>query len=73
MVILPGSNLSISLTNPNTQWIFIDEIKFVGNDSPTVSLAVSPSSVTEDGTTNLVYTFTRSGVTSNALTVNYSS
>jgi hypothetical protein len=71
MVILPGSNLSISLTNPNTQWIFIDEIKFVGNDSPTVSLAVSPSSVTEDGTTNLVYTFTRSGVTTNALTVNY--
>jgi len=27
--------------------------------------------VTEDGTANLVYTFTRSGVTTNALTVNY--
>jgi hypothetical protein len=27
--------------------------------------------VTEDGTTNLVYTFTRTGVTTNALTVNY--
>ncbi|NCT46278.1 MAG: calcium-binding protein, partial [Microcystis aeruginosa G11-09] len=38
---------------------------------PTITLAVSPSSVTEDGTTNLVYTFTRSGVTTNALTVNY--
>ncbi|GCE61347.1 endo-1,3-1,4-beta-glycanase ExsH [Microcystis aeruginosa NIES-4285] len=38
---------------------------------PSITLAVSPSSVTEDGTTNLVYTFTRSGVTSNALTVNY--
>ncbi len=36
-----------------------------------VTLAVSPSSVTEDGTTNLVYTFTRTGVTTNALTVNY--
>ncbi|MDB9491293.1 S8 family serine peptidase [Dolichospermum circinale CS-534/05] len=36
-----------------------------------VSLAVSPNSVTEDGTSNLVYTFTRAGVTSNALTVNY--
>ncbi|WP_044034488.1 Calx-beta domain-containing protein, partial [Microcystis aeruginosa] len=30
------------------------------------------SSVTEDGTTNLVYTFTRTGVTTNPLTVNYS-
>ncbi|WP_353845708.1 Calx-beta domain-containing protein, partial [Microcystis sp. 49638_E5] len=38
---------------------------------PSITLAVSPSSVTEDGTTNLVYTFTRSGVTTNSLTVNY--
>ncbi|MCW9683183.1 hypothetical protein FJR41_020710, partial [Dolichospermum planctonicum UHCC 0167] len=33
---------------------------------PTITLAVSPSSVTEDGTTNLVYTFTRTGSTTNA-------
>ncbi|MFN6002758.1 MAG: Calx-beta domain-containing protein [Dolichospermum sp.] len=40
---------------------------------PTITLAVSPSNVTEDGTTNLIYTFTRSGgITTNALTVNYS-
>jgi len=38
---------------------------------PSITLAVSPSSVTEDGTTNLVYTFTRTGSTTNALTVNY--
>ena len=38
---------------------------------PSITLAVSPSSVTEDGTTNLVYTFTRTGVTTNSLTVNY--
>jgi Ca2+-binding RTX toxin-like protein len=38
---------------------------------PSITLAVSPSSVTEDGTANLVYTFTRSGVTTNPLTVNY--
>ena len=38
---------------------------------PVVTLAVSPASVTEDGTANLVYTFTRSGSTSSALTVNY--
>ncbi|NCR19475.1 MAG: hypothetical protein GPJ22_20640, partial [Microcystis aeruginosa LL13-03] len=39
---------------------------------PSITLAVSPSSVTEDGTSNLIYTFTRSGVTTNLLTVNYS-
>jgi hypothetical protein len=43
----------------------------ITNGDTTVTLAVSPSCVTEDGTTNLVYTFTRTGVTNNALTVNY--
>ena len=43
----------------------------IANDDTSVTLAVSPSNVTEDGTTNLVYTFTRTGVTTNALTVNY--
>ncbi|WP_187602868.1 cadherin domain-containing protein, partial [Microcystis aeruginosa] len=38
---------------------------------PSINLAVSPSSVNEDGTTNLVYTFTRTGATTDALTVNY--
>ncbi|MFM6227093.1 MAG: bluetail domain-containing putative surface protein, partial [Dolichospermum sp.] len=41
------------------------------DDFPSVTLAVSPTSVTEDGTPNLIYTFTRTGVTTNALTVNY--
>jgi acyl-coenzyme A thioesterase PaaI-like protein len=41
------------------------------DDLPSITLAISPSSVTEDGTTNLIYTFTRSGVTTNSLTVNY--
>ncbi|WP_083468781.1 Calx-beta domain-containing protein [Nostoc piscinale] len=41
-------------------------------NNPTVSLALSSSSVNEDGSSNLVYTFTRSGSTTNALTVNYS-
>ncbi|MFM6311960.1 MAG: calcium-binding protein, partial [Dolichospermum sp.] len=40
---------------------------------PTITLAVAPSSVTEDGTTNLIYTFTRSGgITTKDLTGNYS-
>src|SRR5258707_8369592 len=35
-------------------------------------VVVSPASVTEDGATNLVYTFTRAGFTAGALTVNFS-
>jgi hypothetical protein len=46
-------------------------LTIVDNDLPTVSLAVSPASVTEDGTNNLVYTFTRTGNTANPLTVNF--
>jgi Ca2+-binding RTX toxin-like protein len=41
-------------------------------DLPVITLAVSPASVLEDGTPNLVYTFTRTGDLTNALTVNYS-
>jgi Ca2+-binding RTX toxin-like protein len=41
------------------------------DDLPSITLAVAPSSVTEDGTTNLVYTFTRTGPTTSTLTVNY--
>ncbi len=44
----------------------------ITNDDTQVTLAVAPLTVNEDGTTNLVYTFTRAGVTTNALTVNYS-
>ncbi|NCT44034.1 MAG: hypothetical protein GPJ35_12020, partial [Microcystis aeruginosa G11-09] len=44
----------------------------ITNDDTSVTLTVSPTSVTEDGTANLVYTFTRSGDTTNPLTVNYS-
>lgn len=42
------------------------------NDDTSVSVAVSPASVTESGLLNLQYTFTRSGVTSGSLTVNFS-
>ncbi|NCS55322.1 MAG: hypothetical protein GPJ23_25185 [Microcystis aeruginosa G13-05] len=49
----------------------LDVSDFTNPSTSTVTLAVSPSSVTEDGTANLVYTFTRSGVTTNPLTVNY--
>jgi hypothetical protein len=41
------------------------------DDFPSITLTLAPVSVSEDGTTNLVYTFTRTGLTTNALTVNY--
>jgi Ca2+-binding RTX toxin-like protein len=43
----------------------------ITNDDPLITLAVSPATVTEDGTANLIYTFTRTGLTTNALSVNY--
>ena len=44
----------------------------IKNDDTSVTLAVAPNSVTEDGNnTPLVYTFTRDGVTDNELTVNF--
>ena len=41
------------------------------DDLPAVTLAVSHAGVMEDGTTNLVYTFTRTGPPTSRLTVNY--
>ncbi|MFM6517838.1 MAG: Calx-beta domain-containing protein, partial [Microcystis panniformis] len=63
LTLASGTGYTVGTTTPVTGTIT--------NDDTSVTLAVSPSSVAEDGTTNLVYTFTRSGVTSNALTVNY--
>jgi len=40
-------------------------------NEPVITLSISPTSVTEDGTSNLVYTFSRTGATTTALTVNY--
>ena len=42
------------------------------DDFPVITLAVTPAAVTEDGTANLIYTFSRTGPTTSALTVNYS-
>jgi hypothetical protein len=50
----------------------VNNINF-GNTTPSpITLKIEPQSVTEDGTNNLIYTFTRSGNLINALTVNYS-
>jgi len=59
-------------TVSSPSWTAWTEIQIYGEPFlPTITLAVSPTSVLEDGTTNLVYTFTRTGATTNALTVNY--
>jgi serralysin len=44
----------------------------ITNDDADVTLSVSPASVSEDAAANLVYTFTRNGNTTGALTVNFS-
>ena len=69
-----SENFTVDLTNPINATI--SDIQGVGtivdNDQPTVSVAVAPSSVAEDGTPNLVYTFTLSNPSAYDTTVNYS-
>jgi hypothetical protein len=44
----------------------------LNDDLPVITLAVAPTAgVSEDGTANLIYTFSRTGFTTSALTVNY--
>ncbi|MTJ30044.1 glycosyl hydrolase family 18 protein, partial [Aphanizomenon sp. UHCC 0183] len=68
LTLASGTGYTIGTTTAVTGTITNDDSVVV---SPSITLAVSPSSVTEDGTTNLIYTFTRTGATTNALTVNY--
>ncbi|QSX70552.1 MAG: hypothetical protein EZY12_06890 [Dolichospermum sp. DET69] len=67
LTLATGTGYTVGTTTAVTGTITNDDVVA----SPTITLAVSPSSVTEDGTTNLIYTFTRTGTTANALTVNY--
>ena len=64
LTVAPGTGYNVAAVN-NTA------VGTITNDDTDVSLAVAPSSVAEDGATNLVYTFTRVGVTSTPLTVNF--
>ncbi|MCZ8024957.1 MAG: FG-GAP-like repeat-containing protein, partial [Microcystis sp. LE19-10.1B] len=65
---LQANGRNVTITDNQGQGTITDDDVIL----PSITLAVSPSSVTEDGTSNLIYTFTRSGVTTNLLTVNYS-
>ena len=64
-------NLSVKVTAKDTANASVSS-NFAIAILPSITLAVAPASVTEDGVTNLIYTFTRTGVPTNALTVNYS-
>jgi hypothetical protein len=60
-------------TNHNmATWEEIDAVQLTSGVTPVVAVSVSPASVLEDGTTNLVYTFTRSVASASPLTVNFS-
>ena len=54
-----------------TKAVIAAVINITSDDLPVISLAVSPTAVSEDGTANLVYLFTRTGSTTSALSVNY--
>ena len=66
LTLTTGTGYTIGTTTAVTGTITNDDL-----GSPSITLAVSPSSVLENGPNNLIYTFTRTGVTTNALTVNY--
>ena len=64
LTVAPGTGYNVGAPSAATGTIT--------NDDATVTVAVAPSKVDEDGATNLVYTFTRTGSTTGALTVNFS-
>ena len=67
----------LNATGGNFESVQVDEkasnidTTIIDNDQPTVSVSVDPASVAEDGTPNLVYTFTLSNPSAFATTVNY--
>ncbi|WP_206818622.1 Calx-beta domain-containing protein, partial [Chroococcus sp. FPU101] len=65
LTLASGTGYTLGTTTPVTGTILNDDT------APRITLAVSPTSVTENGTANLIYTFTRTGSLTNPLTVNY--
>ncbi|MGI2908949.1 beta strand repeat-containing protein, partial [Tolypothrix sp. VBCCA 56010] len=63
LTLATGTNYTVGTTTPVTGTI--------KNDDTSVTLAVAPSDVLEDSGKGLVYTFSRTGVTDNDLTVNF--
>jgi Ca2+-binding RTX toxin-like protein len=65
LTLAAGTGYTVGTTTAVTGTILNDDL-------PSITLAANPLSVNEDGTTNLIYTFTRTGSFTNPLTVNYS-
>ena len=63
-----SSEITVRATNLFGEFI---DYQFTATVLPTITLALSPTSVSEDGTNNLIYTFSRNGDLSAALTANY--
>jgi autotransporter-associated beta strand protein len=78
-VIEPDETVAITLTgssaytvgNSNSLVGTIVDVPVIVNIPPTVNVAVNQTSVNEDGTVNLNYTFTRTGDNAQALSVRY--
>ena len=69
----PDETFSLNLSGATNATINDSQgVGTITNDDTDVTLSVSPASASEDGAANLVYTFTRAGVTTNSLTVNFS-
>ena len=64
LTVAPGTGYNVGAPSAATGTIT--------NDDSSVSVAVAPLTVDEDGVPNLVYTFTRTGNTTSPLTVNFS-
>jgi beta propeller repeat protein len=73
----PNDGFAVTLSSPTNGATITTAIATgtITNDDedalPVITLAVNPASVSEDAATNLVYTFTRTGPTTNALTLTY--
>ncbi len=66
-----GNDATLTLATPGAAGS-LSYLRSIAIDAPAVSVTASPASVTEDGVTNLIYTFTRSGPVTNPLTVDFS-
>jgi hypothetical protein len=70
----PDEGFAVTLSNPSgdAQITTSEAAGTIANDDADVVLTMNPQTVPEDGSTNLAYTFTRTGATSEALTVHFS-
>ncbi|QNP30993.1 beta strand repeat-containing protein [Cylindrospermopsis curvispora] len=70
----PDEGFTVSLSNPTNATISTGTatgtIQNDDSEPANITLSLNPTSVTEDGVVNLVYSFTRTGATGNQLTVN---